>query len=127
MDDLNKLLEGKRVLVTGGGANIVRATVLEMAKHGATVYFAELDLSRVTEVEAELQRRSLKGKGFVVDISREDEINRLHTRLCEEGIAIDILVNNVGMEFGDDRETVGMWERWQTTFNINVIGPRYLT
>lgn len=127
MDDLNRLIEGRQVLVTGGGANIGRATVLEMARQGATVYFVDRNLASCNTLEEELRSLSLPGKGFVADLSRQSEIDQLHTRLLDQGIVIDTLINNVGIEFGDDSTTVDLWERWQTTFSTNVIGPRYLT
>lgn len=127
MDDLNRLLQGRSALVTGGGANIGRAIVLEMARHGATVYFVEKNRARCSAVESELKLISPAGKGFVADISKKDELDQLYADLQNEGIIIDLLVNNAGIEYRE-RENLGeMWNRWQNTFDTNVIGPYYLT
>jgi NAD(P)-dependent dehydrogenase (short-subunit alcohol dehydrogenase family) len=123
----NQLLAGKNVLVTGAGRNIGRSIALEMAKQGANIYFTDIDQKKTTELEQELKKYSIKYRGFISDISKELHIDALYNSLLEHSIKIDILINNVGIQF----ENIGIkrlfLEEFRQTFNTNVLGPIYLT
>lgn len=123
----NQLLAGKNVLITGAGQNIGRSIALEMAKQGANIYFTDIVAERVALLEQELSVYSVKSQGYIMDVSKTEDSDKLCRDLLGENIAIDILVNNVGIQF----ETMGLDSlniaEWQQTFNTNVFGPLYLT
>lgn len=123
----NQLLAGKNVLITGAGQNIGKSIALEMAKQGANIYFTDIESDRITVLEQELSTYSIQKQGYISDISKTEDSDALYRDLLEKNISIDILINNVGIQF----ETVGMeninLQEWQETFNTNVFGPLYLT
>jgi NAD(P)-dependent dehydrogenase (short-subunit alcohol dehydrogenase family) len=123
----NQLLAGKNVLITGAAKNIGRSIAIEMAKQGANIFFTDILEEGCLNLEKELKIYSVKVKGFVSDISQPDDIDILYNALEENQIIIDILVNNVGLQF----ETIGInnldLEEWHKTFQTNVFGPMYLT
>jgi NAD(P)-dependent dehydrogenase (short-subunit alcohol dehydrogenase family) len=123
----NKLLFGKNALITGAGRNIGRSIALEMARQGANVFFTDIDQERCLKLEQELKEDRVKSKGFVSDISKTEDSDALHSFLVQEKIGIDVLVNNVGIQFyPDDIQNLDLSE-WQRTFSTNVFGPMYLT
>ncbi len=123
----NKLLFGKNALITGAGRNIGRSIALEMARQGANVFFTDIDQEQCLKLEQELKEYRVKSKGFVSDISKTEDSDALHSFLVQEKIGIDILVNNVGIQFyPDDIQNLDLSE-WQRTFSTNVFGPLYLT
>ncbi len=125
---MRKLLSGKSVLVTGAGRNIGRAIAIEMAKEGANVLFAEIDKRRAASLEKELRDYSVASKGFIADISRQEEVDALAESLAKYGTAIDILVNNVGIQSGpDDGKQKFRFRSWQSVFEANLFGPLTLT
>lgn len=93
----NKLLEEKNVLVTGAGKNIGKSIALEMAKQGANIYFTDIDQGRCAELEQELADYPVKSRGFLSDISKNEAIDILFNSLPQDGVKIDILINNVGI------------------------------
>ncbi len=123
----NQLLAGKNVLVTGAGKNIGRSIALEMAKQGCNVFFTDVSESKITQIDKELKTYRVKSQGYVSDISKPEDIDNLHSNLGKNQVKIDILVNNVGIQF----ETIGINNldlgEWHKTFNTNVFGPMYLT
>ncbi|MCL1470697.1 SDR family NAD(P)-dependent oxidoreductase [Argonema antarcticum] len=123
----NQLFAGKNVLITGAGRNIGRSIALEMAKQGANIFFTDALQERCTNLEKELNSYQVKSRGFLSDISNVENNNSLHSWLVDNHINIDILVNNVGIQF----ETIKIKNldlgEWQKTFNTNVFGPMYLT
>jgi NAD(P)-dependent dehydrogenase (short-subunit alcohol dehydrogenase family) len=123
----NKLLFGKNALITGSGKNIGRSIALEMARQGANIFFTDLDPERCTALEHELKKYNIRFRGFVSDISKTEDSDALRNFLEQEKIVIDILVNNVGIQFYPDDITHLDLTQWHKTFNTNVFGPMYLT
>ncbi len=123
----NQLLAGKNALITGAGKNIGRSIAIEMAKQGANIFFTDMDIELCTNLEKELSPYPIQARGFVSDISKSEDIDCLYSILSESKITIDILINNVGIQF----ETIGINNldlgEWQKTFQTNIFGPIYLT
>jgi NAD(P)-dependent dehydrogenase (short-subunit alcohol dehydrogenase family) len=123
----NQLLSQQNVLITGAGQNIGKNIALEMAKQGANIYFTDIIPERITALEQELSTYAVKYKGYISDISKMEDSEALCQDLIAQNITIDVLVNNVGIQF----ETMGIdnlnLQKWQTIFTTNVFGPLYLT
>ncbi|MGF7124596.1 SDR family oxidoreductase [Rhodococcus sp. AG1013] len=105
-------LGGARVLVTGAGRGIGRATARAFAAHGATVALADIDRSAVEDAAAGL------GTAHVLDVRSRASWD---TCVAEVG-PIDILVNNAGVmpagAFLDEPDATG-----EMTIDVNVWGP----
>jgi NAD(P)-dependent dehydrogenase (short-subunit alcohol dehydrogenase family) len=121
------LLDGQYALVTGGGRNIGRAIVLEMLRQGAQVVYTDRDPERCAQLEADLTPYSDRIRGFVADVSRPEDNVRLVEALDRSGITIDVLVNNVGIQFAPRSILEFEWDEYRTIFDTNVIGPVHLT
>ena len=98
-------IAGKIAIVTGGARGIGRATALRLARAGADVVIADMDLDGariwgetlsaptvMAEIEA-LGRRSIGVQG---DLSKRADANELIARTVAELGRVDILVNNAG-------------------------------
>ena len=89
-------LDGKTALVTGGASGIGKATVMELARHGATVVCADVN----AETGAALQREAA-ASNFTVEFVAIDLADRHSVRSCAAEVLkrhphIDILVNAAG-------------------------------
>jgi NAD(P)-dependent dehydrogenase (short-subunit alcohol dehydrogenase family) len=124
---MKALLQGKNVLLTGGGGNISKNIAVEMGKEGAHIYFAEIGPKEVSALERELESCRIASRGFNLDISKSKNIDRLCDWLLDAGISIDILVNNVGVELDETFTASFSLEEWHRVFDTNVLGPAYLT
>jgi NAD(P)-dependent dehydrogenase (short-subunit alcohol dehydrogenase family) len=123
----NKLLSGKTALITGAGRNIGRSIAFEMAGQGSNVFFTDIDQEECITLEKELKEYGIRCKGFVSDVSSTEDSDTLHNFFIQEKLGIDILVNNVGIQFQQDNiQNLNLTE-WHKTFNTNVFGPMYLT
>lgn len=82
-------LDGKHALVTGGASGIGAATCKELARAGATVVVADIDLER-----AQALAKTLSGAMAVrVDVAQQESIEAAAAQLER----LDILVNNAGI------------------------------
>lgn len=123
----DQLLTGKTALITGAGRNIGRSIAHEMAKQGASIFFTEIDQPRCEQLELELNQYSVSVKGFLSDVSQPDDNTNLIDFFIQNGIKIDILVNNVGIQIETRSIDRLNLEEWHQTFNTNVFGPMHLT
>jgi 2-hydroxycyclohexanecarboxyl-CoA dehydrogenase len=109
-------LEGKSVIVTGGGGGIGSAICRRFAGYGARVGVFDKNLDAATKVAGEI-----KGHAACVDITDYDAVGRAITRFEAEAGPTDILVNNAGWDrFVNFVDTTP--DLWDTLIAINLKG-----
>ena len=82
-------LEGKRALVTGGASGIGAATCRELARAGAHVLVADLNLPASTALASELG----SAEPLALDVTDSAAVEEAFSRID----GLDILVNNAGV------------------------------
>jgi 3-oxoacyl-[acyl-carrier protein] reductase len=95
---LERKLEGRRALVTGGSRGIGRGIVLAFAEAGADVaigYRRGADAAQATLQEIEARGR--KGAAFQADIRDYDAVRAMVRGACEALGGLDIVVANAGV------------------------------
>ena len=93
------LLEGKRILVTGGGTGLGREIADEYAKLGAEVYICGRRGPVVAEAARELaESRKVRVTAIECDIRLPDAVDAMMTRVFSEG-PLTGLVNNAAGTF----------------------------
>ena len=113
---------GQLVLVTGAASGIGRATALAFAQAGARVVAVDLDAAGADRT-AELARQSGAPQAWAetVDVSDEQQMERLAVRVATEYGTVDVLVNNAGIGIsGPFLET--SVEDWKRTLDVNLWG-----
>jgi len=96
-------LEGKRVVVTGGGSGIGRAVARRFTDEGAAVAVNDINAETAEKTVAEL------GRGFAIpgDVANPDEVRGMFEQVGSQfGGSLDILVNcaGIGEVAGMDRD-----------------------
>ena len=91
-------LEGKTVIVTGGGSNIGRAISLAFAREGSNVAIAEIDEGQGQKVIEEI--KALNGHAVLIktDVTKLADVEAMVKKTLEAYKKIDVLVNNVGWD-----------------------------
>jgi NAD(P)-dependent dehydrogenase (short-subunit alcohol dehydrogenase family) len=117
-------LTGQTAIVTGAAAGIGEAIARRLAKAGAAVAVADLNLAGATAIA-----RSIGGDAFPIqlDISRSASANTVVSDVIARRGRIDILVNNAGIA----GKAAPIWEQtdedWQTVVAVNLLGAVYCT
>ena len=93
----NFSLEGKVALVTGASYGIGFAIASAMAKAGATIVFNDIKQELVDKGIAAYAEAGITAHGYVCDVTDEDGVNAMVSKIEEEVGVIDVLVNNAGI------------------------------
>jgi NAD(P)-dependent dehydrogenase (short-subunit alcohol dehydrogenase family) len=114
--------QGKVVAVTGAGAGIGAAIADVFAACGALVAGVERDSKSLDETGARITGSGGTFHGFRADVSSEQEVAAAFHELLSKLGGVDVLVNNVGLEFYKDfvDVTVADWER-QIAVNLRSV------
>ena len=94
---LNFSLEGKVALVTGASYGIGFAIASAFAEQGATICFNDINQELVDKGLAAYKAEGIEAKGYVCDVTNEEQVDAMVAQIEKEVGVIDILVNNAGI------------------------------
>uniref|UniRef100_K3WUF1 Uncharacterized protein n=1 Tax=Globisporangium ultimum (strain ATCC 200006 / CBS 805.95 / DAOM BR144) TaxID=431595 RepID=K3WUF1_GLOUD len=120
-------VQGKVVVVTGGGRGIGKMIADGFVQNGAKVYIASRDLKACEATAAELNAKG-PGKCIAIqaDLSTESACKALAAEIAEHETRVDVLVNNSGAAWGGNLNNHG--ERsWERVLSVNLKAPFFLT
>ena len=123
---MERMLEKKVALVTGGGSGIGEASARKLAQHGAWVILADLNLPAAQAVAEDIRRQGGEATAL--------EMNVADFGLLKEKVAsakaiygrIDVLVNIAGIT-GSRPITEITYESWDKMMNIDLKAMFFLT
>lgn len=90
-------LEGKVALVTGASYGIGFALATAFYKQGAKIVFNDIKQELVDKGLAAYKALGIEAKGYVCDVTKEDQVQAMVAKIEEEVGSIDVLVNNAGI------------------------------
>ena len=94
---VNFSLEGKVALVTGASYGIGFALATAFAQQGAKIVFNDIKQELVDKGLAAYKAEGIEAKGYVCDVTNEEQVNAMVAQIEKEVGVIDILVNNAGI------------------------------
>jgi citronellol/citronellal dehydrogenase len=119
----DELLNGRVVLVTGGGSGLGRAAAGELARCGASVMLAGRRAEVLAAAAADL---GASVKWEVGDIRRDEDASRIVSACLERFGRLDVLVNNAGGQYFVPAEAIEP-KGWRAVTGLNVGGTERMT
>jgi NAD(P)-dependent dehydrogenase (short-subunit alcohol dehydrogenase family) len=115
-------IQGKVVVVTGGGNGIGRALALRFVKEGARfVAVADVDKENGHKVLQEIQND--RGAFYACDVSKEDQVKSLVDTVTRAAGQIDIFCSNAGIGVAGGPEAPD--RDWERSWDINLMAHVY--
>jgi 3-oxoacyl-[acyl-carrier protein] reductase len=126
---MSKRFEGKSILITGAAGGFGRDFSLAFAREGATrLFLVDVNDEGLKGTAEALQQYDVETTLHRVDLAVEAEIHDLGKAVAASGPALDVLINNAGLAYGEisrgfDALTQAKWLHF---FAINTIAPLLL-
>jgi meso-butanediol dehydrogenase / (S,S)-butanediol dehydrogenase / diacetyl reductase len=117
----NGRVSGKACIVTGGAQGIGEAIGRGLAKEGASVVFADVNLGKAEEVAADVRKGGGKAIALQVDVTKRDQVRALVDETVQEFGKLDVLFNNAGVNRPQDFLETSK-ENWQFILGVNALG-----
>jgi citronellol/citronellal dehydrogenase len=115
------LLQGRIVVITGGGSGIGRCTAHELASLGAHVVLIGRSLAKLQDVAGEIVADGGRATFHACDIRQEDVVRTVVTAIVGAHGRIDGLVNNAGGQYITPLENISA-KGWQAVIDTNLTG-----
>jgi len=116
-------LGGRVAIVTGGARHIGAAYCRRLAEEGASVVIA--DILDGAAVSAEIKAKGGKAMALNIDVSKEEDTNRMAAEAVQAFGRIDILVNNAAIFINIQRHPFYeiSADEWDRVSAVNIKGP----
>jgi len=114
-------LKDKVAVVTGAGRGIGREIALAFAREGARLAVNSMHEETIGPVADEIRAIGAEALPLVLDVSREEDVERYVKEVYDRFGRADILVNNAGMNRDNFFLRLGA-EEWDSVISVNLRG-----
>jgi 3-oxoacyl-[acyl-carrier protein] reductase len=123
---MNRLLEGKVAVVTGGGRGIGESIVRKLASEGASIAVCDVMLDTAKLVAESLTKAGTKAAAYAVNVTDGKQVPEVCAKIVADFGRVDILVNNAGIT--RDNLLMRMSEAdWDLVLGVNLKGAFLFT
>ncbi len=120
-------LEGKSVVITGGGTGLGREMVRAMARAGADLVIAGRRTGPIEEAAAEAETLGGRAASVATDVTDSAQVAKMMKTCLDRFGKIDVLINNAGAVSDNVRKPI--WEltdeEWDRVMKVNLTGAFY--
>ncbi|WP_149508484.1 SDR family oxidoreductase [Escherichia albertii] len=112
-------LTGKIALITGSARGLGFAYAEGLANAGAHVILNDLNDIVLQEAVEQLQSKGLSAQGIAFNVADEKAVEQAFQQIDEQDIAIDILINNAGIQYRQSIVDLALAD-WQKVIDVNL-------
>ncbi|MFB2564677.1 SDR family NAD(P)-dependent oxidoreductase [Rhizobium sp. IMFF44] len=113
------ILKDRVAIVTGAGSGIGRAGALIMAREGAHVIVADIDLANAEETVRQIEEAGGNAESLIVDVMDDQALEAGVAKIAARHGRIDILHNHAGAQVAGNLEEVAV-SGFDRSWNLNV-------
>lgn len=110
-----------RVLITGAASGLGRALALSYARQGSRIIIADVQQSAAQETLSLVEKAGAEGMCVSLDVTQNDQWQRLACDLQAHDALPDIVINNAGVSSGGPFDWLSEAD-WQWVMDVNFFG-----
>ena len=120
-------LEGKKVVITGGGTGLGLAMVRALARAGADLCIAGRRPGPIEDAAKEVEELGREALAIPTDVTDSEQVGRLISTALDHFGRIDVMINNAGAVQENVRKPI--WDisddEWRMVMDVNLTGAFY--
>jgi NAD(P)-dependent dehydrogenase (short-subunit alcohol dehydrogenase family) len=120
-------LDGKIIVITGGGTGLGREMARHLARAGADIVVAGRRPGPIEEAAAEFRGMNRRAMAIPTDVTDSQQVNALFERTLAEFGRVDVLINNAGGGVGSKPLWEITDEEWHGGIDTNLTSAFYCT
>lgn len=114
-------MSGRAAIVTGGSRGLGLEIAEGLAEAGASLMLCARREEWLTPTVDALRKRGWRVEGKLCDVSNPQQVEQVVSAAVEAFGAVDILINNAGVSWGERPETMPL-EQWKRVLDTNLTG-----
>jgi gluconate 5-dehydrogenase len=115
-------LDGHIVLITGGSKGLGKSMALGLAQAGATTVICSRTQDTCESVAADIAHQTGRESiGMAMDVTREDDVERVFKNVAERFGKLDVLINSAGINIRRPVEELAL-EEFRQVMDTNLTG-----
>jgi NAD(P)-dependent dehydrogenase (short-subunit alcohol dehydrogenase family) len=114
-----RILKDKVAIVTGASKGLGKAMALALGSAGANIALVSRDAERLKSVMEQVNNAGGSARVFVANVSDEKQVRQLERDILQTFQAVDILINNAGINLRKDIVDFTL-EEWRTVIDTNL-------
>jgi len=116
--------QNKVAIVTGGASGIGRALCEELARRGAVVVVADINLAGAQAVASAIASSGGKAAAAALDVTQPDAVDTLVNDTVRIHGRLDYMFNNAGIGIGGEVRDLSL-DQWRKAIDVNLWGVIY--
>jgi NAD(P)-dependent dehydrogenase (short-subunit alcohol dehydrogenase family) len=116
----------KSVLITGATDGLGKALALLLAERGYHVFAAGRSPEKLAQLDAAARQKNFALDSIALDVCSDDSVQRAVNNVLAKAGALDVLVNNAGVNYAAAVEDLTM-DDWRAQFETNFFGVLRVT
>ena len=119
---MDRVLQDQIAIVTGGAQGLGEAICRRLAREGAHLVVADLNLKGAERVAADIMAQTdQRALAVQVDVTDEAQVAAMVNRTVQEFGRLDILVSNAGILIAEAVDEFPA-DKWRAVINVNLFG-----
>ncbi|HEX8358330.1 MAG TPA: SDR family oxidoreductase [Segetibacter sp.] len=115
-------VNGKVIVVTGGGQGLGAAICKTLAADGATVIPVDVKQENLAKITAEIKASGGHAEGYQMNVADVNSVTEAIDQIIDQFGRIDAVINNAGIDFTMAIDEITN-EQFNQVVNVNLIGP----
>ena len=119
-------INGKVIVVTGGGQGLGAAICRTLAQDGAIVIPVDVKAENLKKITEELSNNGSQSEGFEMNVADENNVQQVIQQIIDKHGKIDVVINNAGIDYTLSIEEIS-YDQFHQVIDVNLCGPFHVS